>query len=143
MGKRWFGCMFAVLLSMSGCNRPPYDLAPVHGTVTIENEPFAQGSVVFAPIAKGEETRIGKVAAGRLQPDGKYRLSCYRKDDGAVVGEHWVTIINLDEDNMPKGIPEFASIRVPEKKVVSAGKDNEINISLTKAEVRKYREDDR
>jgi hypothetical protein len=143
MNKVHLACLFGALFCLSGCNRVPYELAPVHGTVMIENKPFAQGSVVFSPIAKGEEARVGKVGYGRLQPDGRYRLSCYGKDDGAVVGDHWVTIINLDEDNMPEGIPEFASIRVPEQKTVVAGKDNEINISLTKAEVRKYREDDR
>jgi hypothetical protein len=138
-------CPFAVLgsvLFLAGCGGAPYDIAPVHGTVVINNQPFKQGSVVFAPVAKGEEKRIGKIASGKLDAEGKYRLSSYGKDDGAVVGQHWVTIINLDEDNMPKGIPEFATILVPEKKVVAAETDNEINIELTREQVLKFRQDD-
>jgi len=139
-------CAFIVvgwLLIVSGCGRTPYEVAPVSGFVTIDNKPLYQGSIVFAPVAKGEDANAGKVASGRVQPDGKYRLSTYEENDGAIVGEHWVTIINLDEENLPEGVPEFARIRVPNKKVVESGKDNQIDISLTREEVRKYREDDR
>jgi hypothetical protein len=132
-----------VVAAVAGCNRSPYELAPVSGRVTINDKPLFQGSVVFSPVAKGEEANAGKAATGRLQEDGTYRLTTYNKFDGAIVGEHWVTIINLDEENLPEGVPEYARIRVPERKVVAAGQENEINILLTRDEVRKYREDDR
>jgi hypothetical protein len=129
--------------SMIGCNRSPYDVAPVSGTVMLNDRPFPQGSVTFAPIAKGESPNVGRPGVGRIQPDGSFRISTFATNDGAIVGEHWVTIINHDEDNMPDGIPEFARIQVPEKKVVAAGKDNQFDIHLSRDEIIKYREDDR
>jgi hypothetical protein len=98
---------------------------------------------MFSPVAKGDSVNAGKAAVGRIQPDGTYTLTTFEDADGAIVGEHWVTIVNHDEDNMPKGVPEFARIQVPEKKVVVAGQDNQIDISLSRDDVRKYREDDR
>jgi hypothetical protein len=133
----------AMLCVLSGCGQSSYELAPVLGRVMLNGAPFPQGGVMFAPVAKGDTTNAGKHAVGRIQPDGSFQLTTFETNDGAIVGEHWVTIINHDEDNMPDGVPEFARIQVPEKKVVVAGKDNQIDISLTREEIRKYREDDR
>jgi hypothetical protein len=98
---------------------------------------------MFAPIAAGESAISGMPGVALILADGSYHLTTFQKNDGAIVGEHWVTIINHDEDNMPDGVPEFARIQVPEKKVVEAGKENQIDIDLTREEIRKYREDDR
>ncbi len=127
--------------TVAGCNRSPYELAPVHGTVTVEGTPLFQGKVLFSPIAKGDNVNPGRPAFGKLQSDGTYRLTTFKKNDGAVVGEHWVTIINVEED-LPDGVPEFARVTVPARIVVVAGKDNQIDITLTKPDIRKYREDD-
>jgi hypothetical protein len=62
-------------------------------------------------------------------------------NDGAVVGEHWVTILNVGED-LPDGVPEFARVTLPERVTVVSGKDNEIDIKPSRDIVRKYREDD-
>jgi hypothetical protein len=130
-------------VAFGGCNHSPYEVAPVRGIVKLNGKAFPQGGVMFAPIAKGESAIAGKPGVGRIQADGSYQLTTFEKNDGAIVGEHWVTIINHDEDNMPDGVPEFARIQVPEKKIVEAGKENQIDISLSREEIRKYREDDR
>lgn len=128
---------------LAGCSRSPYEVAPVHGIVKLSDKPFPQGSIVFSPVAQGEDANPGKPATAKIQSDGTYRLSTFSKEDGAILGEHWVTIIAHDEDNLPEGVPEFARIQVPEKKLVAAGKDNQIDISLSREEIRKFREDDR
>jgi hypothetical protein len=131
------------LCVVTGCGDSPYVVAPVRGKVLLNNVPLPQGGVMFAPIAQGENANAGKAAVGRIQEDGTYTLTTYEKGDGAIVGEHWVTIVNHDEDNIPDGVPEFARIQVPEKKVVVLGRDNQIDITLSSAEIKKYREDDR
>jgi hypothetical protein len=127
----------------SSCGESPYVVAPVRGKVLLNGKPLPNAGVMFAPIAQGENANAGKIAVGRIQEDGTYELSTYGKADGAVVGEHWVTIVNHDEDNLPDDVPSFARIQVPEKKIVVAGKENQIDIALSSAEIKKYREDDR
>ena len=127
----------------TGCGESPYVVAPVRGKVLLNNQPLPNGGIMFAPIAQGESANAGRIAVGRFQEDGSYILTTYDDGDGAVVGEHWVTIVNNDEDNLPDGVPSFARIQVPEKKVVAAGKENQIDITLSSAEIKKYREDDR
>jgi hypothetical protein len=44
-------------------------------------------------MAKGESHKAGKLAFGVLQSDGTFVLGTYEPEDGAVVGDHWVTVI--------------------------------------------------
>jgi hypothetical protein len=128
---------------LSGCGGPDYEVAPVRGIVKLNDKTLQQGGIMFSPVAKGDTANVGRAATGRLQPDGTYTLTTFEKGDGAIVGEHWVTIVNHDEDNLPDGVPEFARIQVPEKKVVVSGKENQIDIILSRDDVKKYSEDDR
>jgi hypothetical protein len=128
------------LLVLMGCGQP-HELAPVHGTVTVDDVPLFQGSVVFTPVARPEGGHPGRVAVGRINADGQFRLRTYDKDDGAIVGEHWAMVINTEEE-LPDGVPEFARVMAPNKFTVEPDMDNEIDIKFTKAEVRKHREDD-
>jgi hypothetical protein len=124
----------------SGCSTSEFDLAPVAGRVTIDGQPFTQGKVMFAPIAVGESRQAGRPALGRLGPDGAFSLSTYEQDDGAVVGEHWVTVIyNEPKDPAQAGPkPGFSRVSVPEKVTVAAEKDNRIDIALTREMIAKY-----
>ena len=126
--------------ALPACNRSTLELAPVHGKVMIDSKPLFQGKVMFAPVAKGDSVRPGKPAWGNIQPDGTFRLTTLKKDDGAVVGEHWVTIMNSDE-KLPKGVPEFARLIVPKKATVAANNDNEINFAFSSSDVKKLAED--
>src|SRR5687767_13278701 len=138
-------CLFSALAlscAFVGCNDSPYELAPVRGVVTLNEKRLPQGGIMFSPVAKGDSANSGKAAVGKIQPDGSFSLTTFEDNDGAIVGEHWVTIVNHDEENLPDGVPEFARIQVPQKKIVESGRDNQIDITLTRDEVRKYREDD-
>jgi hypothetical protein len=95
---------------------------------------------MFAPVAKGDNVNPGKPAWGSIQSNGTFRLTTYKRDDGAVVGEHWVTIMNSDE-KLPEGVPEFSRLIVPKKANVAANTDNEINFAFAGSEVKKFAED--
>src|SRR3954464_4903867 len=128
--------LFVFFAAIPGCNHSSLELAPVHGKVTIDNQPLFQGKVMFAPVAKGNDVNPGKPAWGNIQSDGTYRLTTYKNDDGAVVGEHWVTIMN-SEEKLPKGVPEFSRLVVPKKATVATNKDNEINFAFAGSDVKK------
>jgi hypothetical protein len=103
-------CPWAVLtaLVLTGCggtdpNRPP--LAKVRGKVTYNGQPVTKGSVIFTPdLGKGGQT--GQVAVGQLESDGSFTLTTFDTGDGAILGQHIVTVEARGEDintlNKPK-----------------------------------------
>jgi hypothetical protein len=136
-------CLLVTALPLlTGCGDARYELAPVHGRVTVNGTPLEQGKVLFTPIAKGESPRAGYVAVGVIDSKGAYRLTTYDPDDGAVVGDHWAVVVNVEED-VPDGVPEFARVTFPEKLTVKPDTDNQIDLKFTREQVRKHREDDR
>ena len=86
---------------------------------------------------------------GVLQPDGSFVLSTYGTNDGAVVGEHSVTIINVKSpstasaDSTLRGksaaaTPKFDRARAPGNYRVVAGKDNHFDIKLSHQDIERY-----
>jgi hypothetical protein len=127
-----------LLVASVGCEKPPFDVAPVHGKVTVDGKPLAQGRLMFTPVSKQGELEAGKPAYGRIQPDGSYVLYTYGDDDGAVVGEHGVTVINTDDTSKDANAPRFTRVSLPRRYQVVAGQDNEIDIEISKLEVAQY-----
>jgi hypothetical protein len=120
-----------------GCSKSPFDLAPVHGTVTIAGRPLTSGKVMFAPAARGDATNAGKPALGLIQSDGSYTLTTYSDGDGAVVGDHWVTVFVPDPKSPPKksedgsiAVTDFKRLAVPNKQTVASGTENQIDVKL-------------
>jgi hypothetical protein len=138
-------------LAFSGCSDAPFEMAPVTGRVTIDGQQFSQGKVMFAPIASGKSREAGRPAFGVLQPDGSFELGTYEPGDGAVIGEHWVTVIRIDPEGnadpsaeafgapAPKaaGPKQFSRVAVPTK-VTVAPEDNVIDVRLSSEEVAKF-----
>src|SRR4051794_29291174 len=90
------GRLAAVLALCSltlGCSgsagRPP--LARVSGTVTHNGKPVTSGSVVFTP-AGDSQSSAARVATGQIESDGSYTLTTFDTGDGAVLGQHVVTV---------------------------------------------------
>jgi hypothetical protein len=106
--------------------------------VTIAGQPMSGGKVAFAPIAKAAGEEAGKAAVGLVQPDGRFVLTTYTDGDGASVGEHWVTVFVPElphppatgSGEPPSNTPTSKRRAVPQKQVVVAGRENEINIAL-------------
>ena len=57
---------------------------------------MTRGSVVFTPIS-GKSEGGGQIASGQIQSDGSYSLTTFDTDDGAVVGQHSVTVQSGEE----------------------------------------------
>ncbi len=81
-----------VLMLPLGCSSKPKDqpnLAPVSGRVTFKGKPVEGASVVF------HGPKSPRAATGRTDADGRYKLSMFNTNDGAVLGENVVTIAKL------------------------------------------------
>jgi hypothetical protein len=139
-------CIFMALAATGGCSRSPYELAPVNGKVTIDGKPLSQAKVMFAPVEVGDSINPGKPAFGLLQGDGSFTLTTYEKNDGAVVGEHWVSIVKLANKSNKATLvnhpaskePQFDRLNLPKKVTVVADQDNQIDLTLTSQDVARY-----
>jgi hypothetical protein len=85
------------LALLCGCGQA--NMAPVKGRVTFKGKPVAQASLIFAPVQKSDEDKEpGKPGTGFTDADGNFVLSSYKPHDGAVIGQHRVTV-TVDDTN--------------------------------------------
>lgn len=101
-------CLF-LIAGIVGCGEDfQKEVAPVTGTVTCGGQPVTEGYVVFKPdVPPGADPKTsGKTATAYIEPDGTYTLTTYDKGDGAMVGDHTVTILKPDpeDDESPEAI---------------------------------------
>lgn len=77
--------ILAVTSICAGCsdNRP--SIVPVSGQVLIDGKPLTVGSIQFIH-------SNARPAGGAIGPDGRFTLTTYELNDGAVVGNHHVRI---------------------------------------------------
>jgi hypothetical protein len=124
--------------TLVGCgDGSDYQLAPVHGKLMMGSRPLAGAKVMFAPVAK-EGNKGGKAAVGLTGEDGTFTLTTYDDGDGAVVGDHWVTVFAPKVEQPRAAAPgdpvstdlSFKRLSVNQKKSVSADQDNVIDITL-------------
>lgn len=79
-----FAALCFLLAGCSGSGRPA--TAPVRGQVTYHGQPVAGATVVF--LCPGAP----RLAVGKTDEQGNYRLTTYEPDDGAAIGTHVVTV---------------------------------------------------
>jgi hypothetical protein len=79
--------LFAALASIAvfGCSDGRPSRVPVSGQVLIDGQPLKYGSVRFTP-------DNARMSGGLLDAEGRFSLSCFERNDGAVIGVHRVTI---------------------------------------------------
>jgi hypothetical protein len=118
------------MLMLGGCGGADKDMPPlakVTGKVMYKGKPVTNGSVIFTPIAgKGGET--GQVATGQLEADGSFTLTTFNTGDGAIIGQHNVTVESRGEDintlNQPRADGTIAYVlpkpTVPKKYLTPA-----------------------
>ena len=89
----------ALCLAAAGCGGRGYDVAPVSGTVTLDQRPVAGVHVGFQPMAPDEEhLRPGPGSYGTTDENGRFRLEVVEPaQPGAVVGRHRVRFALSEE----------------------------------------------
>lgn len=116
-------CAFA-LLAACGCNpggadRP--DLVPVTGTVMYNGQPLAGATVSFwtdtAP----------RPATGITSAEGKFSLSMFDPNDGAMAGENVITVSKAAPVAAPSSEDMSAMLNDPTKRTMMMEKQNDPN----------------
>lgn len=81
----------SLVLAFAGCGSN-YRTVPVAGQILFEGKPLNGGGTVrFIPLGEGPES--GKPAIGKVTPTGEFVLTTYQPEDGAIIGEHRVEIV--------------------------------------------------
>jgi hypothetical protein len=114
------------LLLVAGCGggAEQYETIPVRGIVTCQGKPVANAIVNFTPLAaEGRaEGRPGRVALGMTDKEGRFTLSTYQDNDGAIVGRHVVTVgLNSSDDSGTDPNRKFACRDSSKEVTVEAG----------------------
>ena len=134
----------------SGCSgSADHELAVARGTVTLDGKPLPQSKVMFAPISNRKNSKAGKPAFGVVDAGGGFVLSTYSPDDGAVVGDHWVTVIRLPSEKKSQSLPSnddasvskvssWERVTYPQRVQVKAQEENVFSIDLTTPMLSKY-----
>lgn len=96
-----------LVVTLGGCggdpNRPK--LGKVSGKVTYNGAPVSSGEVVFTPVSgKGGET--GQGARGSIGSDGRYEMTTFDTGDGAIYGQHVVTVVVREKGAENLGKPK-------------------------------------
>lgn len=82
----WIWCASAAILAaIPGCDKRPARV-PVSGQVLIDGQPLKHGSVMFVP-------ENGRSSMGVLDESGRFSLTCFTPNDGALMGNHQVQVM--------------------------------------------------
>jgi len=113
---------------MVGCSDGRLERVPVSGTVLIDGKPVPHGSIRFVPMN-------GRPAEGRLDENGRFTLSCFKDNDGTVLGPHKIAVYGYEQVNpsekrwhAPKSYtnPETSGLQ---QEIVGPTEDLEINLT--------------
>ncbi|MBN2294998.1 MAG: hypothetical protein JXM70_21395 [Pirellulales bacterium] len=107
-------------------------MAPAKGRVTLDGRPVTDAAVAFTPVGGGP------MATGNTDAQGLFELQTTNKP-GAVVGEHRVTILKMQESGYnPDGTVGPGGIRtqwlVPQKYSMAATSGLTANVGKSDAE---------
>ena len=79
----------ATIACVTGCGSSGPAMAPVSGVVTVDGAPVENAAVMFVPEGGG------RPATGLTDADGKFSLETLEPGDGALVGNHKVTVTGV------------------------------------------------
>ena len=126
--------LFIILnvLFFSGCSGiEEFPLAKTSGTVTCDGKPVAKAIVFFEPLPNASSAVVGKQGYALTDDNGKFVVSTYGENDGAVVGTHKVRVGS--SESTPKCDCSLMA-EVPLKEVeVKPGVANTFDLALNKA----------
>ena len=87
--RNWF---VLLVVLVAGCGGSEFQVSPVSGTVTFDDEPLAGVEVVFAPMENDDSINVGPASRGTTDADGRYTLVTLKGQNGAVVTKHRVSV---------------------------------------------------
>ena len=107
------------LVGCDGASGRP-DLHKVTGTVTFKGEPVEGANITFA-------SATSRSASGVTDASGKFALGTFDTNDGAVAGEHTVTIVKVAAEGQSGEITQANAMEMMAKNVgaMSSGKTAE------------------
>ena len=93
-------------LTVSGCSGSSEDkwtkqrpqTYPVNGIVTFNGKPLPEATVVFH-----SNSGDSQAAVGRTNQAGEFQMRTFEDGDGAVAGEHHVTVTCVKTEGPPEG----------------------------------------
>jgi len=125
----------AALEALAGCSSGDFPVAPTRGQVICEGQPVPRARVFFEPLETGKSAIVGKQGLATADQDGRFVLSTFGENDGAVIGKHRVRV---DRPFDPEEKPAFkcpcvlnAEVDVTEVEV-KKGVTNEFQVVLKK-----------
>ena len=77
------------VLVATGCGDGRPSRVPVSGQVLIDGKPLKYGTIKFIPTGH-------RASQGKLDENGRFTLSCYGNNDGAVIGKHRVEVTSFE-----------------------------------------------
>lgn len=89
------------LLCVPGCGPPAAKLVPAEGTLTIAGKPAGDIALQFLPEDLEGERRPTSFAV--TDAEGRFRLTTYEGQEGAVEGIHTVLIVDTLEERPAQG----------------------------------------
>lgn len=128
-------------LPTSGCGKNDALLAPVTGVVTIDGKPYPGGKVIFSPVSSDDDLIAGRPSFGITDASGRFQLNCYEEGDGAVIGEHSVTLFRAeDHDRTRPDLRQyrFSRVSLPTGHIAIDPGDNRVSISLTSDQLHQH-----
>lgn len=127
------GSLLLVVLTAAGCGGKSEDLpetVAVSGVVTYQGKPVPEATIMLYPV-QGR-----KPASGRTDEEGRFSLTTFSQDDGALPGEHQVTVNafqSTDEGvSMKSSIPtKYSTPGSSPLKVTVSEEQPELKLELT------------
>jgi len=82
----------AILIGIAGCGGEPANgVYPVRGQVLYRGRPVANAQITFHPVSATGKDGVRPV--GRVDEQGQFTLTTFKRGDGAPPGEYRVTVI--------------------------------------------------
>ena len=113
------GCVFVIASCSAG--HPP--TTPVSGVLLHHGKAVSNASINFTP-------EKGRPANGVTDAEGHFRLTTFQSGDGALAGEHLVTITYIGQDVSPIP-PRYSDPRKSDLRVqIASGEEHELQLEL-------------
>lgn len=118
--------LWLCLVIITGCGGDGFNLAPVSGTVSLNDQPLADTLVTFAPTST-----VGPPSWGRTDANGTYSLQTRDGERGAVIGEHRVTITTAEAPEASNERDDVYGSSTPEKVPARYNTDSELTFTVS------------